>query len=261
MVAPDESGVLSRSLVRVPGSGSDRSATPVSCDLGRVSSLAAMVPINPNLPDIITRHGAPASIPRTLTEAEVTVDKLGSQLSGPVRRVRVRTTSSQPYQVPRRTGDQTTPSGTTAPFPLIPPPPQAELPPNFSADRRARIRYLTPEEAMRRAPNILHVNTQHGPVLFMPVQSEGSKLHRAQVISNPNVQARPVVQRVIQEATPHQGPGLRIMTLEQLMKEQSDLRQENQDLNQQVSRFRQLFQNPERLVSVLRQLGIKVESN
>ncbi|KAG0711760.1 hypothetical protein GWK47_019943 [Chionoecetes opilio] len=45
-----------RTLVRVPGSGwsRDPSAPAISCDLGRVSSLAATILINPYLPAVMT---------------------------------------------------------------------------------------------------------------------------------------------------------------------------------------------------------------
>ena len=56
MVADLKIKDMSRSLVRVPGSGRGHgAATPaISCDLGRVSSLAAAVPVNPCLPAIMT---------------------------------------------------------------------------------------------------------------------------------------------------------------------------------------------------------------
>lgn len=56
MVADLKVKSVPRSLVRVPGSGrSHGTAVPaVSCDLGRVSSLAASIPVNPYLPAIMT---------------------------------------------------------------------------------------------------------------------------------------------------------------------------------------------------------------
>ena len=50
MVAPHQVGDLVRSFVRVPGSGSEKSAKPTFCDLGRASTLAATVLIPQNLP-------------------------------------------------------------------------------------------------------------------------------------------------------------------------------------------------------------------
>ena len=48
MVAPYELGDPIRSYVRVPGSGTDKAARPLCCDLSRVSLLAAAAPIPPS---------------------------------------------------------------------------------------------------------------------------------------------------------------------------------------------------------------------
>ena len=52
---------IPRSLVRVPGSGRSQDAAlpAISCDLGRVSALAATVSINPYLPTILKRTKLP----------------------------------------------------------------------------------------------------------------------------------------------------------------------------------------------------------
>ena len=49
MVVPHQVGDLVRSFVRVPGSGSEKSAKPTFCDLGRLSTLAATVSVPQNL--------------------------------------------------------------------------------------------------------------------------------------------------------------------------------------------------------------------
>ncbi|XP_064099909.1 uncharacterized protein LOC135210901 [Macrobrachium nipponense] len=55
MVAPHEVGDLVRSLVRIPGSGHDRTM-PSSClDLAKVSVVAASVPISTTIPPAIAR--------------------------------------------------------------------------------------------------------------------------------------------------------------------------------------------------------------
>ena len=58
MVASHQVGDLVRSFVRVPGSGSEKSAKVTFCDLARASTLAATVSIPQNLPpatDVITQ--------------------------------------------------------------------------------------------------------------------------------------------------------------------------------------------------------------
>lgn len=118
---------------------------------------------------------------------------------------------------------------------------------------------MTIQELVNRASNILQVNTQAGPVLLMPVNSEASKLHGERIATKPSVQIGKVAQNgdVKEASTGLQGPSVSVMTLEQVLQQQDTLRQENMQLQQQVNRYRQLFQNPEKLKAVMRQLGIK----
>ncbi|XP_068209794.1 uncharacterized protein [Palaemon carinicauda] len=74
MVAPHDTGDLVRSLVRVPGSGSNRAAGSECLDLGRASSLAASVPVPTALPPALAN-------PKTLKQASASVSKkLGSEV-------------------------------------------------------------------------------------------------------------------------------------------------------------------------------------
>lgn len=70
MVAPHDTGDLVRSLVRVPGSGSNRAAGSECLDLGRASSLAASVPVPTTLPAALTTlkviRQPPASVSKKL---------------------------------------------------------------------------------------------------------------------------------------------------------------------------------------------------
>lgn len=268
MVAPGEFSDLSRSLVRVPGSGSDRSAAPSTCDLGCVSSLAATVPINPKLPAIITNPRR-QSTPRPPTESETTntVNKLGMKSPGPMKNARTRPAPSQPYIVPRgnerdqapQNTSTTAEGATTTPFPAMSPVPTVRLPAGFFSNKQGRITTMTTQELVNRAPNILHVNTQAGPVLLMPVTSEASKLQGSRIVTQPSVQIGKVAQQggVKEASTGLRGPSVSVMTLEQILQQQDSLRQKNVQLQQQVNRYRQLFRNPEKLKAVMRQLGIK----
>ena len=56
MVVPYTSGELVRSLVRVPGSGTDKNAYPCVLDLSNVSPLAASVPIPRSIPNALIKH-------------------------------------------------------------------------------------------------------------------------------------------------------------------------------------------------------------
>ena len=65
MVVPHDTGDLVRSLVRVPGSGSNLSAGSECLNLGRVSNLAASVNIPSTLPPELIRRTSlpPSSLP------------------------------------------------------------------------------------------------------------------------------------------------------------------------------------------------------
>ncbi|XP_068210619.1 uncharacterized protein [Palaemon carinicauda] len=56
MVLPYSSGQLVRSLVRIPGSGLDRQAEPTILDLSKVSPLASTVPVPRSVPVALSRN-------------------------------------------------------------------------------------------------------------------------------------------------------------------------------------------------------------
>ena len=69
MVAPHQIGDLVRSFVRVPGSGTEKSARPTFCDLARVSTLAGIVSVPQNLPpatNILPQSPLPSHTPNNL---------------------------------------------------------------------------------------------------------------------------------------------------------------------------------------------------
>lgn len=138
-------------------------------------------------------------------------------------------------------------------------PTSVKLPVGFFSNKQGRITTMTTQELVNRAPNILHVNTQAGPVLVMPVTSEASKLHGGRIVTKSSVQVGKVAQKgdVKEVGTGLRGPSVSVMTLEQILQQHDALRQENAQLQQQVNRYRQLFRNPEMLKAVMRQLGIK----
>lgn len=59
MVVPHSTGQLVRSMVRIPGSGSDRQAHSICLDLSNVSSLAATIPLSRTLPQAFLRPQSP----------------------------------------------------------------------------------------------------------------------------------------------------------------------------------------------------------
>lgn len=62
MVAPYEIGDPVRSFVRVPGSGTDKAAKSLCCDLSRVSSAAAAVPVRPIIQAAVLVQSSPRAV-------------------------------------------------------------------------------------------------------------------------------------------------------------------------------------------------------
>ena len=145
MVAPHDTGDLVRSLVRVPGSGSDRTAGSECLDLARASSLAASVPV-------------PSTLPPTLVTPKVTppppppVNKLGSQ-EGVAAGILPRSSGTEGRK--RQLDGSSEASDTSAPTVL---------------PKRARVVYMTPQELQNNASRVVPVNTPAGPVLFLAAQ-------------------------------------------------------------------------------------------
>ncbi|KAK7068133.1 hypothetical protein SK128_024287 [Halocaridina rubra] len=132
MVAPHETGALVRSLVRVPGSGSDRNAGSDCLDLARVSTLAAAIPVPKTLPAALASAKAP---PKPLESRNEKLIGKTAPVSGDGDRKR--SLESSPVSMTKRT----------------------------------RLVYMTPEQVMNNANRIVTMSTASGPVLFMPLQA------------------------------------------------------------------------------------------
>lgn len=238
MVAPHDTGDLVRSLVRVPGSGYNRTAGSVCFDLGRTSTLAATVPVSPVLPPALTG-------PRTAQSAGPSISqkhqlnassKLGSNIgvnsgilktgaaipSSTVATSRKRPCPQEPsVENTSPVNAESSATGSRQPITME----------GLLASKRARIVCLTPQQVAEHSRNIVQVSTPSGPMLFLPLPQ--------QLLANTPV-------------------GLTPATIAQLLQERNNLRQENQVLQQQLSLFQQLFRNKERLTSVVKRLGVNV---
>lgn len=235
MVAPSDTGALVRSLVRVPGSGSDSSAGSVCCDLARASTLAASVPVNPTLPAALTSnrpsqqsvaakspHQNHANKMRECTNAGLAAKRVleaNVKVRSPVTATPTNSTSSkrpcpQEFVRTRMTGSANSRSSG-----------QGETQENFQA-KRARIVYVTPQ-----------LVAEHANIIQGPLPTGTISVH---VPQNKNA------------------PVMSPTTIAQLLQERNSLRQENQVLQQHLSLFHQLFRNKEKLTSVVKQLGINV---
>ena len=223
MVASYDTGDLVRSLVRVPGSGSDRTAGSECLDLARASSLAASVPVPMTLPAAL----ATPKIIRVSPHTSVN-EKLESQVGAAVAATATATAAAagiiaaaaaaakpdRKRQRPLDSSEAGNSTGESAPV-----------------TKRARIVYMTPQQVMSQASRLVSVSTPVGPVLFLPLQ--------AQTQSSPPL--------ALNEAS-----------LSQLIQQRNNLRQENQDLQQRLSLFQQLFKDKKRLASVIKRLGVEV---
>ena len=211
IVTPDEMGDLSHSLVRIPGTGYDRSAIPLIHNLERV---VATIPINPQIPNTIAPHPS---------ENEASVIKLSTLLD------RMTKPNASSESQCRRRSDQIQTSTATCP-----------------AVKRAKMIYLTPQEA-------LYYTSRPRPIGGYPQGS--NKSHRRLVPSQRSLQKQ---QQYTTTTNPTAEPqeGDTKLYLEQLLRQQCILRQENERLQHQNSVFHRLFQNQRRQLNNLYRCAI-----
>ena len=147
MVVPYDTGDIIRSLVRVPGSGSDRTAGSECLDLARVSSLAASVRVEPTLPAALA---TPKIIIRKSHHTSSLNEKLGSQVGTAAGIIKeAKPSGSGDHKRERQTGDLSAP-----------------------VTKRARIVYMTPQQVMSQANRLVPISTPVGPILFLPLQAQ-----------------------------------------------------------------------------------------
>lgn len=195
MVAPHDTGDLVRSLVRVPGSGSNRSAGSECLDLGRASSLAASVPVPTTLPPALAM---PTVVGPTNSSEN---KKLGSQVGVTAGILPTKLANAEHRK--RQRSQETSEDGS-----------------NSSSAKKPRI------------------YTFHQAV---SVPASGS-----------------VVLLALQPQTSSQ-PSVNLATsLSQLIQERDNLRRENQELQNRLALFQQLFRDKKRLTSVVKRLGVNV---
>lgn len=156
MVAPHETGDLVRSLVRVPGSGSDRSAGSECLDLARASTLAASVPVPKTLPAALASPKVPqqSKNEKLVGQTGPAADVLGGNSSSANGRSNTNgDRKRQRPEEPAETGNFSSES---------------------SAPKRPRIVYMTPEQVLSHASRMVSVSTAAGPLLFLPLQPSTS---------------------------------------------------------------------------------------
>ncbi|XP_047479514.1 uncharacterized protein LOC125032433 isoform X2 [Penaeus chinensis] len=218
MVGPVDTGELVRSLVRIPGSGYDKSAGSACLDLARVSTLAASVPVPQTLPPALMSQRQP---PQNLTDQTKLGSKAGAAIGAfprtltlvPNSRGRKRSCAEEAATGSARSSAASSQSsGQSLPV------------------KRTRIVYMTAEQ-LARCPNVSTVNTPSGPIFCMSLQSTSS--------NSP-------------------APSISQDSLPQLLNERNTLRQQNVQLQQRLALYQHIFRNRNRLTSVAEGLGVKI---
>nr|BDT63583.1 MAG: hypothetical protein [Pasiphaea japonica whispovirus] len=219
MVAPHENGNLVRSLVRVPGSGSDMTAGSEYLDLARTSSLAASVRIPQSLPAALTTR----RIPRPHVSLN---DKLGGQVGTATG---ILTATDDPRHTHFKDFSA---SGGAANINCNPP------------RKRARLVYMTPQQVINQANRMVSVVSPVEHVLLLPMQPQTSQT--SYTPNSPISLTRASLAQLIQERN-------------NLRQENQMLRQENQKLQYRLLLFQQLFKDKKKLGNVVKRLGLNVQ--
>ena len=146
MVAPHNTGDLVRSLVRVPGSGTEKSAGSECLDLSKVSSLAASVRVPQTLPPAL-------ATPKILQPQQLKSvnEKLETEqgVNAGISRKRPCPSDSPPSS---HADNSTTTSHT-----------------NIAKKVRIqyRVQYMTKEEILNQPGTVVPMNTPAGPILYL----------------------------------------------------------------------------------------------
>lgn len=238
MVAPHDTGDLVRSLVRVPGSGSDRAAGSVCFDLGRTSTLAAAVPVSLELPSALT--GTRTTKPTEANTSSQNQQNAKNKLTDNVKAepVILRNETSVPSSSMSQIG------GTSRKRPC----------PQQTSSVCGRTESSTPGSSQPVTGEGLPVNKKARIVCMIPEQIGEDPSNLEMLKSSAPMLILQLPQHLLKSAPLVMIPE----TVGQLLQERNNLRQENQILQQQLSLFRQLFRNKERLTSVVKRLGVKV---
>ncbi|XP_047495007.1 uncharacterized protein LOC125043097 [Penaeus chinensis] len=278
MVAPHNNGRLTRSLVRIPGSGSCRAAGAVYQDFSRVSGVAAMVAAQHPPPQAmmqaqhrnLSSSSMDAAFFRKMTAIEDSLPGgAGVEIGGPEARWARR--DAPDVRTGARAGGGA--SARSAGGGGVPP-----SMPTSSQPARDRNPYGTPRKRLRS-----HPSEGNGEAVVPPQAKAPKVMYMAVPVVGGAGAASPAPGRVAAAAmlvpTLSEGPvgvkgdderpTVRMVaagrpfvlsgeSMKQLLDERNQLVQENQALSQRVQAFQQLFRNRTRLLSVLRTLGLTV---
>ncbi|KAG7159380.1 hypothetical protein Hamer_G020605 [Homarus americanus] len=277
MAPPCSSGFLTRSLVRIPGSGSaGRAAGGILFDLSKVSTLAAAIPMPKTLPSALRPAPTDATPGETAFQTsmkknqvdEVWKSRQGSEPNAPT--TQHQQTASTASNGPRKrslsqsndhTGKRNTNEHVTLPQrgnvnAAVPHvghaiilsgrvilAPQRQLPSAVSQPLQTNVQQATPTPQMVSAQQPT-TRTPHGVVVQQEsLVQQGTPVHQV---------------FLMQQQTLPPSCAMNVISLTEVARESEKLRKENATLQRQLSLFKQLFRNKERLTSVVRTLGIAV---
>ncbi|XP_042877949.1 uncharacterized protein LOC122257013 [Penaeus japonicus] len=297
MAPPHATSLAVRSMVRIPGSGWDRSMSAVCCDFSKVSSLAASAVTPLPLPLLRQRvvpqpSAAPSNMDKLAPESQKKVceevavgcrtgrkrTSQDSQLatgSSHAKVARVLSATSKAPSGAKRTATPTKVQITTS----------AKVEERTATKPNMQVVVIRTPQSGPNAPKQTAVKSvptaQQGSLCRRPVQLIPLAQHHPVGVSssspptavgqtvlplaaNTPPRCEPVQLGVLpQTATAglHQGIPITEASIQNLLEESKRLRRQNALLNQQVSHYLELFSNGQRLRREMSNLGIRVQVN
>lgn len=267
MVPPVDTGVFERSLVRIPGSGHDRSAGSVQLDLSYVSTLAASAPRIPQtLPQALLSQ-------RPENHDASVQSKLGSKTATEIGAARLTPQVSNNRGRKRSLNDTSVDSVSETPSSILSPTTARALTSQNPLNGRASTgQSLSSETA----------STSQTPPSGATLGNQTSSVESA-ISNQPPSQSSPVKRTRIVYMTAEEVvrcPNLKVInttsgpklclplqrnntssSITQLLQERNNLRQQNVQLQQRLALFQQLFRNRERLTYVVNNFGVKIPNS
>nr|XP_045620687.1 uncharacterized protein LOC123771927 [Procambarus clarkii] len=249
MVAPYLEPRLSRSLVRIPNNSTttNRVQHTVLADLSRVSALAAMVPV-PRVPCCHhTRLPATSNMDRAELKPQVSPVPPSPAAAAPrstsipqtatipmLTHARMQSTNNNVVSATRkhpRPEDSTEAVATSGDFPPT---------------KRQRVGQEYP-------PTAAYAEMPQRTTFVPAAVAHGSNS------SEPSASGGVIVVPVYAVPLDRVPAVLTTCSSQQVLQERNRLKQENLDLKQKLFLFQQLFRNKERLISVVRSLGLNIQ--
>lgn len=249
MAPPYSSGFLVRSLVRVSGSGRDSTASATQIDLSNVSSLAATVPVTHPLPRQLL-------LPPNTTEkncktppqwnAEILSPSQDGVNKSSLARQQQHTATAQARKQQKTAIAHTRVTAKNLGKRMRDQNPEDEA---QMHQPRHKIRKCENVSQGRNANTSPAVLSHDGLAIFLPAQGQQLNLVPYTFLVNPT-------------QTQHQNPPIptsnKCISVLDVLHECKALKEEIAELQAKLSLFKQLFMNKQKLISVVRTLGLNI---